>query len=105
MTETDLEEKLNENLSYLEHVILGHIHNERHEVGLQSIVTINLFGLMSALQDSITGVGYNSHQVSFIRFFIGIAGVEKICCVGRLDKAVMSLNIFFYCYPFIYKKV
>lgn len=37
MTETDLEEKLDENLTYLEHVILGHVHNERHEMFISSL--------------------------------------------------------------------
>lgn len=42
MTESDLEQRLNENLYYLEQVIRGRVPNERHEVGFQGIDIIDL---------------------------------------------------------------
>lgn len=46
MTESDLEQRLNENLSYLEKIIKRRVPNERHEVGFQGIDIIDLFLLL-----------------------------------------------------------
>lgn len=62
MTNVELEQKLDENLSYLERVIQGLVPNERHEVGLLSIVTVYL----SVFESFPLGIVKAGLQISLI---------------------------------------